>query len=505
MPATTKSITISVNGGLPTSYPYGVNGPTCVVASGTVTCTYDVAAPIGADTFAVQALNGTSKVLASATVQATVSVTTTVVSVTLAGVPANANVTLASSTVPAGTATAVPVTVTATDADGNTISGAYANPVTLTNDDKSVHTALSPNPVKSSTDTVALNYDGKAAVNARISTTFNTTPGFGGAIFATSLAAHEYAVPSGTPASSNAGTGTIVMGGDGAMWFGEQNGVGRADASGTITEYPMVQPQQMVRGADGAVWFTTYYDRATGNSGELCRVAPDGSVTKLNVNIGARFVLGSDGNFWDVDDNGYVKRVTPSGTVSTFPLTSPPGALNPGVHVSDIVALPDGNLRALDYANLIIYTVNTSGSQIATTQISTGHYLSPGGSAATVGPDNFIWYVGQNEVVVTPNSGYAYEFSQLPGTLTFLNGVGNGAPMLSGSDVHMWTSGRWLTQAPAMFRITPSFGAVIALPLPDVPPLAPGSQPVVVGAANGPNNTIWYVRGSTVGWFTPPG
>jgi hypothetical protein len=503
LPATTASVSIAVNGGTPTVVPYTVNGPTCVISSSTVTCTFDVQAPAGNDTFVVQALNGAGKQLATATVQQAVS-GTTVVPVTLAGVPSSATVSLGSTTSPAGTAASIPITVTAADADGNPIAGTYATPVTLTDDDKSGHTTISPNPVTSSTAAVSLNYDGKAS-NARISTTLSTAPGSGGALFASSLRAHEYAIPSGVPSSSNAGTGTIVMGGDGAMWFGENNGVGRVTASGTITEYHTVQPQVMVKGADGAVWFSTYYDSATGHSGELCRIAADGSVTKLNVGIGARFVLGADGNFWDVDGNAYVKRVTPSGTVATFPLSSPPGALNPGVHVTDVVASPDGNLRAMDYANLIIYTVSTSGSQLAATQMSPGAYLSTGGTAATFGPDGAIWYVGQNEVVRTTTAGAVTEYNQFPGTLTVINGIGTAAPMLSGPDGNMWTTGNWFGQHPAMFQIAPSTGAILALPLPVVPANSVYGQPDAVAEANGPNNTIWYVRGSTVGWFAMPG
>jgi hypothetical protein len=227
-------------------------------------------------------------------------------------------------------------------------------------------------------------------------------------------------------------------------------------------------------------------------------------VTKLNVGIGLRFVVGSDGNFWDVDNNAYVKRVTPAGVVTTFPLTSPPGALNPGVGANDIVASPDGNLRVLDYSNLIIYTVSTSGAQIAATQMSPGHYLSTGGSAATVGPDRAIWYVGQNEVVSTTTAGAVTEYNTFPGTLTILNGIGNAAPMLGGPDGNMWTSGNWFGSNPTLFRISPASGTILALPLPTVP-ASPSGQPLAVGAANGPNGTIWYVRGNTVGWFTPPG
>ena len=500
LPKSTKTIAISANGGAATSFAYGVNSPTCVISPSTVTCTFDVQVPTGNDAIVVQALNGTGKLLATATVQQAVS-GTTVVPVTLAGVPSSVTVKLQQNTAPTGTATSVPLAVTAFDADGNAITGAYATPVTLTDDDKSGHTAISPNPVPSSTTAVGLTYDGGVA-NARIS---SALAGSGSDGFASGVAAHEYAVPSGTPATSNSGTGTIVLGGDGAMWFGEQNGVGRVDTSGHITEYPSAaQPQVMVRGPDGAVWFSSSFDRSTGNFGELCRVAADGSVTKLNVSMGPRFVVGADGNFWDVDGNGYVKRITPAGTVSTFSLVSPPGALNPGAHANDIVASPDGNLRVLDYSDEIIYTVSTSGSQLAATQMSPGQYIPSGGSAATFGPDAAIWYVSQFEVIRTTTGGATTEYQQFPGTLTVLNGIGTAAPLLSAADNNIWTTGAWFYGLQTMFRISPSSGAIVALPLPAVPATSVYGQPAAVGEANGPNGTIWYVRGSTVGWFPPP-
>ncbi|HEX3464405.1 MAG TPA: hypothetical protein VHS78_10200 [Candidatus Elarobacter sp.] len=500
LPFSTVSITISVNGGPASSFPYHVNGPTCVTDTSTTTCTFDVQVPTGNDTLVVQALNAAGKPLATATVQQAIS-GTTVVPVTLLGVPANAIVTLASNTAPAGTLTAIPITLTAKDADGNTIIGTYATPVTLTNDDKSGHTTISPNPVVSSSTAVALNYDGGAS-NARISASFT---GAASALFASAVAAHEYAIPSGTLAASNAGTGTIVLGGDGAMWFGEQNGVGRIDANGAITEYPMVQPQVMVRGADGAVWFTTAYDSATGHSGELVRVAADGTATKLNVAIGAKFVLGSDGNFWDVNGSSYVKRVTPSGTVTTFPLTSPPGALISTVQAHDIVALPDGNLLVLDYYNLVAYTVSTSGNQVAATQMSPGKYLATGGSNAIIGPDSAVWYIGQNEIVRYAGAGAITEYNQFPGTLTYSSGYGNASPLLAGPDGNVWATGTWLLNStPTFFRISPSTGAILALPAPSTGRNGVGQPPSIVGAANGPNNTIWYVRGSNVGKFAPP-
>lgn len=56
----------------------------------------------------------------------------------------------------------------------------------------------------------------------------------------------------------------LAVGPDGAMWFGEpwRNAPGRADAVGTVTEYPLPAPPSgesgvgpLALGPDGALWF----------------------------------------------------------------------------------------------------------------------------------------------------------------------------------------------------------------------------------------------------------
>lgn len=74
--------------------------------------------------------------------------------------------------------------------------------------------------------------------------------------------AAQYPLPSG------AAIGSMTYGGDGALWFTDQqhNAIGRMDASGRFTEYPLTganalgQPfygvWQITTACDGAVWFT---------------------------------------------------------------------------------------------------------------------------------------------------------------------------------------------------------------------------------------------------------
>jgi sugar lactone lactonase YvrE len=496
LPASTKSVAVSVNGGTPVSFPYVVNGPTCVVSATTNVCTFDVPVPTGNVTLLVQALNARGKALSSATVQQLVS-GTTVVPVTLAGIPVTASVSPTLITAPAGTATTVPLTISAQDLDGNTISGPFANPVTLVDSDASGHSSISPNPVPDSTGPVNLVLDGKP-VNLRISAAGSLSAGI--AVFASSLATHEFTVPSGQTTASNGGTGSIVLGGDGAMWFGEQTGIGRVDVNGAITEYPMVQPQQMVRGADGAVWFTTFFDSSNGQNGELCRVAPNGTVTKLNPGLFiSRLTVGPDGNFWAVDGNAYVARVTTSGTVTKFPLTASGGNAS---HANDVSVGPDGNLWVFDESLNTLDVVTTAGTQIASVAITPPPQNGTGLSHSTFGSDGAFWFA-TNEIGRVSTAGALTELQQISGTLLVLNGIGFSPPILAASDNNIWTTGNWFGPA-ALFRVVPATNAVLTLPLPIVKPVN-SVQPPAVGIANGPNGTIWFVRANAVGWFSSPG
>jgi virginiamycin B lyase len=496
LPSSAYTIAISVNGGAPVSFPYAVNGPTCVVASPLNVCTFDVTVPTGNVTLVVKALNSKGSALSTATVQQVVS-GTTAVPVTLAGIPARTSVTLAQSTMPAGTPGTVAITLAVVDSDGNRIGGPYATPVTLTNSDTSGHSSISPNLVSDPTTPVQLVLDGKP-VNAIISTTL----GGGVGPFASSLAAHEFTLPSGQPASPNLGSGAIAAGGDGGVWFAEQNGIARVDAAGTIAEYPMVRPLGMVRGPDGAVWFSAGFDQATGNASELCRVAANGSVTKFKTPGGNHLTVGADGNFWLVNAASSVWRVTPAGTVTTFALTAPPSLPGSNPRADDIAAGPDGNLWITDGLSGRVYVVSTAGVQVTAFGLPASAY-SAVALRATFGQDGALWLTSQKEVVRMTNTGAVTEFSVVPGVLTFTAGGTDAAPILAGPDGNIWTAGASGDGSAAMFRMAMMPSLTLALPLPAVAPVNFRST-LPIGLSSGPNGTIWYVRANTVGWFSPP-
>ena len=96
----------------------------------------------------------------------------------------------------------------------------------------------------------------------------------------------------------------IVRGPDGAMWFTEFKGhsIGRVELDGTMTEYPIWEwwyPQQLTVGPDGALWFLAGYETGGngGQSGNLGRMTTDGEFTAFQVGWYPRQLAGgSDGH-----------------------------------------------------------------------------------------------------------------------------------------------------------------------------------------------------------------
>ncbi len=183
VPNTVKSVTISLNSvnavpppsGLTTTATDNISAPSCpCVVSGP-------SVPPGSDAFTITTYDGTGGTgnaisVATQTIAITAG-TTNNVTITLEGIPksfAIAGIPSAS----AGTAlSATALSVTVKDADGNTITGAYASPITLADSDatgaSTLATSGSDSPpaheLLSSSDTATLSYTGLAILPATIS------------------------------------------------------------------------------------------------------------------------------------------------------------------------------------------------------------------------------------------------------------------------------------------------------------------------------------------------
>jgi hypothetical protein len=168
----TQSAAIAVNGGAPLVVNLAANSPNCIASAGGRTCTANVSAPVGADTFAetlFASTNGTGSALSQNTTTATiVAGTANVVTLTLEGVVASIALSLADPAPPLGPTATILLVVNAKDASGATIIGndPFANPIALTDSDTSGITALTKATVTSPADTVNVTYNGKSLASA---------------------------------------------------------------------------------------------------------------------------------------------------------------------------------------------------------------------------------------------------------------------------------------------------------------------------------------------------
>ncbi len=168
--ASTKSASIAVSPG--TTPPVVVNCAT--------TCSGQIAAPAGNDTFTVSLFdqpNGAGHTLSTGSTMQQIAIDrANIVNVTFEGVVASIAVSLSPGSVTRGTAATVAVAVSGLDADGNTIVGpgtyadANGNPLTisLADSDTSGATTLSQTKVTAPSTPVTLSYNGGAIASATI-------------------------------------------------------------------------------------------------------------------------------------------------------------------------------------------------------------------------------------------------------------------------------------------------------------------------------------------------
>ena len=164
----------------------------------------------------------------------------------------------------------------------------------------------------------------------------------------------------------------ITVGPDGALWFAESgyicgvstiggNGVGRITTSGAITEHTTgfsssAGPSSIALGPDGRLWLTELYNMA------IAAVTPSGTVTEYplpSTQFGADIAAGPDGNLWFTMGRSVaaIGRMTPSGQVTTFTAGLSPQSVPEG-----IAAGPDGALWVADSGPAVLYRVTTDGA-----------------------------------------------------------------------------------------------------------------------------------------------
>jgi streptogramin lyase len=193
--------------------------------------------------------------------------------------------------------------------------------------------------------------------------------------------------------SSNGGSGAIVPGPEGRLWFGWKTQLGAMATSGEVQGYETnssVAVAGVTLGADGKFWYgegdkIARMDNAgkTGLSEEFKLPSGDGSIEGL--------ALGPDKNIWfTLGVPAAIGRITPAGGITIFP-TPTLNSLPFG-----IAAGPDGRLWfAEETGNSIgsIPTSATSGADITEYSIGTKNV---GAIYITAGPDSRMWFTEFN-------------------------------------------------------------------------------------------------------------
>lgn len=138
----------------------------------------------------------------------------------------------------------------------------------------------------------------------------------------------------------------ITVGPDGNIWFTETNSdkVAKITAAGKITEYLIPTagtPGYIVAGPAGNLWFTEHFAPSGGSvetASVIDEITPNGKIVnqfdaRTDAGIISGLAVGPDGNLWYTDPIGNnVERLTPAGTVTTYPLANGtgPGNIAPG-------------------------------------------------------------------------------------------------------------------------------------------------------------------------------
>jgi streptogramin lyase len=225
----------------------------------------------------------------------------------------------------------------------------------------------------------------------------------------------------------------IVAGPEGNLWFAEvgSSKLGRITPSGQITEFPLPEagsrPSAIASGPDGGIWFT---EETTDKLGRLHGT----TVTEfpLSPNSGpAGIAAGPDGNLWFTEKwANKIGRITPSGSITEFPVPTPGGLPR------SIVLGPDGNLWFTEEGPHQVGRITPVGeiTEFPVPGQREGVPADTTGTEAIVsGPDGDLWFTSGTHIGSITPSGQTAEpvCMQTPCDLPF-------ASLAVGSEGHLW-------------------------------------------------------------------
>ena len=302
VPATARSVSVSVNGGT----PQFLNAPATTIT---------IDAPVGTDTFAFttfDAQNGQGNVLSRASVtQAIAAGTANAVTAVLNGVVASVTISLSNPSPNAGVPATVNVNIAAKDADGDTIVGPgdFSTPIHLAISDpaNSGTLSLSATTIPNAATTATLTYTGGTLTSASV-TASGTGITISAATFAPTPTFYQFSIPVATNRPQ-----WIAAGSDGNMWFTENPGskIARITPAGVVTEFTIptanAQPQMIIGASDGNLWFTEFSTTPAPGTSKIAKVTTTGTFTEFSTLFAPPppdnplgLVDRGDGNIWYV-------------------------------------------------------------------------------------------------------------------------------------------------------------------------------------------------------------
>jgi hypothetical protein len=232
------------------------------------------------------------------------------------------------------------------------------------------------------------------------------------------------------------------------------------------------QPQLLVNAPDGSLFCADV-------NGSIARIAMNGDVTRISVGNVRSIVAGADGNMWAAE-TGAIYRTTPA-LVNT--LGVPFGWT--GTNIS-LAKGPDGNVWALLENDTTHNSVTTYQPQLASVTPSgtvTKYPLPPERYTDLVtGPDGELWCSHD-----LPDGSHALTTISTNGDLTDVpvNAVGSLAGKIVAPDSTFWAFGTGIVQVAtdgAVLQSYPYSATQLAL---------------------GPDGSIWFVYGGSVGKIVP--
>ena len=284
----------------------------------------------------------------------------------------------------------------------------------------------------------------------------------------------------------------MVAGPDGNLWFVNRgsDSIGRVTPAGAFTFFsdPKIRaPRAIAIGPDGNVWFGNDTHLGYGQ-GSIGRMTTAGVVTVFpNPGRPTSMTAGPDGRLWFTNDENTVGAVTMTGVVSTYgdpvPLFEDP---------RDITAGPDGNLWVADFG--------APGNEGRIARISPTGVLLPDTlgarypTAITTGADGSILYTNAATANVASPSIVRVTPANV---ITSFPISGNQAVDLVGTaDGSIWFS-------PADYPKTNQLGHITAAGVVSFVPVPPRTRFV----AAGPDGNIWFTSplDHVVGRVTPAG